>query len=253
MKIDDSCTRCRQCIPYCPVAAIVYDEGEDLVYIDQDGCVECGVCRNSRICPVDAFYQPELMWPRTLKAKWSSVVYVHPETNIQGRGTDEMKTNDVTGRFKQGEVGFALELGRPSTGARFGEAEKVTTILARLGAQFEPMNPLTGFIDKDSGQFLESWGGHPLDKEFRNTRVMTFIIEFKVAQEKMLKVIEAIRVVSEEINTVMSVDLIVKCDEDGSIPVKPILDKHGISYYINGKTNIGLGQPLYDFDSIEKN
>jgi NAD-dependent dihydropyrimidine dehydrogenase PreA subunit len=248
MKIDDSCIRCRQCIPYCPVAAIVYDGKKDLVYVDQDECVECGVCMKSEICPVKAFIQPELKWPRTMKAKWSSVVYVHPETNIQGRGTDEMKTNDVTGRFRPGEVGFALELGRPSTGARFGEAEKLTTVLARLGVQFEPMNPLTGFIDTETGRFLESWFGHALDDEFRNTKVMTFIIEFKVAEERMLQVIEAIRRVSREIDTVMSVGLIVKCDGSGGIPIKPKLDKEGIRYYINGKTNVGLGRPSYDFD-----
>lgn len=248
MKIDDSCIHCRQCIPYCPVTAIVYDEKIDLVYIDLDECVECGVCRNSGICSVDALYQPELKWPRTLKAKWSSVVYVHPETNIQGRGTDEMKTNDVTGRFRQGEVGFALELGRPSTGARLGEAEKLTTALMGLGVQFEPMNPLTGFIDTETGRFLESWGCHTLDEEFRNTKVMSFIIEFKVAEERMLDVIKAIRKASELINTVMSVDLIVKCDDGGGISVKSILDREGVSYYINGKTNVGLGRPSYDFD-----
>jgi NAD-dependent dihydropyrimidine dehydrogenase PreA subunit len=249
MKINDYCARCRQCIPYCPVAAIIYDEDRDLVYIDQYKCVECNVCYNSKVCSMNALYQPELVWPRTLKAKWSSVVYVHPETNIQGRGTDEMKTNDVTGRFKQGEVGFAIELGRPGVGARLGEAEKVTAVLARLGAQFEIMNPLTSFINTDTGLFRESWGGHLLDDEFRNTMVMTFIIEFKVSQEKTLKVIEAIKMVAEEIDTVMSVDLIVKCDKDGNIPVKSILDKHDVSYYINGKTNVGLGRPSYNFNS----
>ncbi len=249
MKIDDSCVHCMQCVPYCPVAAITYDDAEDLMYVDQDECVECGVCRNSKVCPVDAIYQPEFLWPRTLKAKWSSVVYVHPETNIQGRGTDEMKTNDVTGRFKPGEIGFALELGRPSTGARLGEAEKITVNLAGLGVQFEPMNPLTGFIDTETGRFLESWGGHALDDEFRNTKVMTYIIEFKVEEERMLEVIEAIRRVSQEIDTVMSVDLIVKCEENGGIPVMPLLDQEGVSYYINGKTNVGLGRPSYDFGS----
>ena len=92
MKINEKCIRCRQCIPYCPLAAIIHDEIKKLVYIDQDECVECGVCRNSRVCPAKAIYQPKLEWPRTLKAKWSSVVHVHEETSIQGRGTDEMKT-----------------------------------------------------------------------------------------------------------------------------------------------------------------
>lgn len=247
VKINERCINCGQCIPYCPVAAIMHDDERGHVYIDQDECVECSVCFNSGVCPVDAIYQPELVWPRNLKAKWSSVVFVHPETNIQGRGTDEMKTNDVTGRFKLGEVGFGVELGRPSTGARFEDGEKVTTALAKLGVVFEAMNPLTGFLDTETGKFRDSWQGHPLDESFRRTKVMTFIIEFKTEQEKMLDVIRILGEVSGEVDTVMSVDLISKCTEDGRIPVKPVLDREGIEYYINGKTNVGLGRPAYKF------
>lgn len=247
MNISAKCIRCESCIPYCPVAAILKDDEKNQVFIDQDECVECGVCINSGVCPVDAIYRAELVWPRFLKAKWSSVVFVHPETNIQGRGTDEMKTNDVTGRFKHGEVGFGVELGRPSTGTRFEDVEKVTKTIAKIGVVFETMNPLTGFIDTSTGEFLDTWQGFPLDDEFRRTKVMTVIVEFKVKQEKMIEVIDVLNSVSECINTVMSVELISKCTNDGKIPVKKILDEEGIEYYINGKTNIGLGKPKYIF------
>jgi len=66
----------------------------------------------------------------------------------------------------------------------------------------------------------------------------------------MLEVIETIRRVSRKIDTVMSVDLIVKCDGEGGIPVKPVLDMEGINYLINSKTNGGLGRSFYSFDSI---
>ncbi len=246
MKINESCISCRECIPHCPLAAIRFEKMEG-VYVEQDECVECGVCLNAGVCPVDAIYQPELKWPRLLRAVWSSVVFVHPETKTQGRGTEEMKTNDVTGRFKPGEVGFGLELGRPSTGARFEDAEKVATALAKHEVEFETMNPLTRYLDTKTGRLLDSWQDHPLDEEFRRTKVMTFIIEFKTQREKMLDIIETIRKVAQEIDTVMSVDLITKCNEDGSIPIKPILEENEIDYYINGKTCLGLGKPAYFF------
>jgi hypothetical protein len=33
----------------------------------------------------------------------------HESTGIEGRGTEEVKTNDVTGRVNIGEVGFTIE------------------------------------------------------------------------------------------------------------------------------------------------
>jgi hypothetical protein len=60
-----------------------------------------------------------------------------------GRGTEEMKTNDVTGRYRDGEVGIAAELGRPCVGFRFRDLERVTTGLAERGIRFEPDNPVT--------------------------------------------------------------------------------------------------------------
>ena len=249
MKIDDQiCIRCEQCIPYCPVAAITYDEEGHLVHVNQEECVECGVCLRSEVCPVDAIYQPELAWPRVLRSMWSSVIHIHKETGSTGRGTEEMKTNDVTGRFKPGEVGFGVELGRPRLGARFEDAEKVATALAKHGVEFEPNNPLTRYLDTKTGKFLNSWQGHPLDQSFRKTKVMTFIIEFKTEQDKIKEIYETLKNVSKEINTVMSIDLISKCTENGKIPVKSILDKEGIKYYINGKTCVGLGKPEYKFN-----
>jgi len=50
--------------------------------------------------------------------------------------------------------------------------------------------------------------------------------------------------VSKQIDTVFSVDCICKADPDGSYPVKKILQKVGITPYINGKQNVGLGRPL---------
>jgi len=53
----------------------------------------------------------------------------HKKTDIAGRGTAEMKTNDITGRVKRGG-GVAVELGRPGVGTRFTDVEKVSREIA---------------------------------------------------------------------------------------------------------------------------
>ncbi len=37
-----------------------------------------------------------------------------------------MKTNDVTGRVKRGEIGVGLEFGRPGMASRLSDLEKMT-------------------------------------------------------------------------------------------------------------------------------
>ena len=57
-----------------------------------------------------------------------------------------MKTNDVTGRFKRGYAGLAIEFGRPALGARLNDVEKVTKALAPMGVKWEKENPATFLI-----------------------------------------------------------------------------------------------------------
>lgn len=242
MKIDkEKCVRCKLCIPYCPLAAIIYDEGSHSVIVNQDDCVECGVCYRSKVCPIDAFYQPQLTWPRVLRANYSSVIHVHAGTGSTGRGTEEMKTNDVTGRFELGEVGFGIELGRPILGARFEDGEKVAKEVAKFDVEFEVKNPFTKFLNTKTGKFKESWEGNPLDNSFRKTKVMTFIIEFKTSPDNIVPIMKTLKDVASDIDTVMSIDLISKCTDNGEIPIKHILERERIPYYINGKTCVGLG------------
>ena len=131
---EEKCTGCEACIPYCPVAAIsIYPAMNRIgkvAKIDFDECVECAECQKSGICPVDAHEMQPLEWPRTLRELWSNPLGVFPWTGIGGRGTQEMKTNDVTGRFADHQVGFGIELGRPGIGARLRDAEKVSVKVA---------------------------------------------------------------------------------------------------------------------------
>ena len=131
---------------------------EETAVIDQAECVECNVCRRVEICPVDAFVQKPLEWPRSVRAIYSDPLNIHKETGLAGRGTEEIKTNDVTGRFRRGQAGVAIEVGRPGIGAKLKELEKLSMALARYGVEFEPKNPLTNLIDLRTGRTA---GGDP--------------------------------------------------------------------------------------------
>ena len=235
MRIDQElCIGCGQCIPYCPVGAI--SEGEETSDIDFDECVECGSCLRCAGCPTDAIHQQELEYPRTVRSLMSDVLTIAEESKISGRGTEEMKTNEVTGRFKLGDAGVAIEVGRPVVGTRLYDVEKIAMAVARLGVQFEPVNPTTSMMaDKNTGKFKE---------ELLNEKVLSAIIEFCVKLEKLPELFEVLKEVAGQIESVFSLDLATRLAPDGSVPTDPYVAKAGVWIAHNGKTNIGLGRPL---------
>lgn len=229
---SEICVRCKRCIPYCPVEAIKTMDKK--IVIDQDQCVECGVCKRSGVCPTNAHYQPELHWPRVIRALFSDPITVHPETGVAGRGTDELKTNDVTNRFIEGKVGFGIEMGRPNMGTTFIDLEKVLKKLIPLEVYFEPKNPVTTLIkDMSTGE---------LKDDIRNERVLTAIIEFIVDESKVLQVLDVIKEAADEIDTVFSLEIINRCGSKKE-PYSISLIK-GNGYYVspNGKVCIGIGR-----------
>jgi len=231
--LDDVCIGCESCVEYCPVSAIsVKDE---LACINEEECVECGVCLRANVCSVDAIIQPELAWPRVLRSQFSDPVVEHPLTAVRGRGTAEMKTNDVTGRFKIGQAGIGIEVGRPGIGTRLSEVEKIYKELVALGIQFEPDNPVSGLLNTENpGEFRQ---------DILNEKVLSAIIEFIVPTGRLEEVLAKIREVSGRINTVISVCLIDKVSDDGKILNHEIAQKAGYALSINAKVNAGLGRP----------
>lgn len=229
---EELCISCGQCIPYCPVSAIKEEDG--VIRIDDDQCVECGVCRRSGVCPTDAHYQPERKWPRILRSLFSDPITVHPSTGVAGRGTDELKTNDVTNRFVVGELGFGIELGRPNTGTTFRDLEKVSKRLAMLGARFEPKNPVTTLMkDQRTGEIRD---------DVLDERVLTAIIEFTVPDSAGLRVLETLEEAAKEIDTVFSLDLIYRVAGSDEPPVIKAFREKGYFLSDNGKVCVGLGR-----------
>jgi NAD-dependent dihydropyrimidine dehydrogenase PreA subunit len=241
MRIDpDLCVACGQCVPYCPVKAIRLEHGDDFARIDFDECVECSNCLRMAECPTDAIYEQELVWPRTVRSLLSDPLTVAKESGITGRGTEEMKTNDVTGRFKRGYAGIAIELGRPILGARLYDVEKVAQAAASLGVEFEPQNPTTTLMeDPRTGKFKE---------DILDEKVLSAILEFSVKLDQLPQLFEIIRGVAREIETVFSLDIATRINPDQSVPIEPVIEAAGLWIAPNGKTNVGLGRPLVKED-----
>jgi len=253
MKADpDKCIACKRCFPYCPMGRIQsfkrHDKINGRVYIeiDQEACTDCGVCLRAGICPVSALYQQEETWPREVRGMLSNPLIEFPGSQVPGRGTEEMKTNDVKGTFLPGEVGIGIELGRPGIGAYFRDVEKVAMAMMAGGIGYELAleNPVTHFMsDKTTGKLRDDVVGE---------KATSAIIEGKCKIEKLPRAIEVLKKVAEEVDTVFTVEVISKVPPEGDIPIVPVFEKHRIWYSINSKNNLGLGQPSFKFYKDQK-
>jgi ferredoxin len=269
MEIDkQKCVGCGNCHAVCTMGAI-YLEEDGKSAVNQDECVECNTCyrvlRNEGyspwfvrairkvlslfhlgylaevdVCPTGALTPPQLEWPRNLRASFSDPTTIHPGTGIGGRGTEEIKSNDVTGRIRQGEAGVVVEMGRPGIGATFRQVETAAMAMARLEPFFEPQNPVTQLItDPKTGKMKE---------EILEEKVMSAIIEMKIRQEKIPELLQALEKVQKEVDTVISVGISSRCLSDGSVPHEEWVQKAGYSLSPNGKTNLGMGRPFFRED-----
>lgn len=242
MWIDpDGCVACGACEPYCPGGAIKAGaESGSPSYIVDELCFECGVCLRADICPEDAFVQSDGLaeYPRSVRTFFSDPNTTHKLTLVPGRGTEESKTNDVTGRIKRGEVGLCIEMGRPGIGATFRDIQLMTSRLKELDVEFEACNPLTALADPETGAFGEELLSQP---------VLSAIIELRLyGIEDLERVIPVIMDVAGDLDTVFSLGCSCRFDADGSLPVKEKLADLGIVAAPNAKINLGMGRPLVE-------
>lgn len=229
----ENCIGCASCLPYCPMGSISM---KSIAVIDKDECIECSICKRANVCPTDAFEQEKLEYPRVLRQVFSDPLLSHPGTKVPGRGTEEMKTNDVTGRFGRGHVGIAIELGRPGTGTRLYNVEKIAMAVAPFNVKFEEDNPVTQLMtNKTTGKLRD---------DCLNEKVLSAIVEFDCSIEQVRPILETLAKESENIDTVFSLDIASRVNVDGTIPTENLAVDAGFTPSINGKTNVGLGRPL---------
>ena len=235
------CRRCRSCLIICPVGAIK-DQEEGRVDIDRARCVECGTCARSGICPKEAFRPESLSWPRLLRALFSDPLTVHNETRVPGRGTEEMKTNDVTGRLPAGIVGFSVEIGRPSLSASFLDIQHLTMACASLNADFEDDNPITALmVDRKRGL---------LRTDILEERVLSALVEIRVEEGRLSAILRGLAETAETIDSVFSLSLSRLETSARDVSLVDELRRMGIAARPNGKMNVGLGRPRRPFPSL---
>jgi len=192
----------------------------------------CGTVSDS---PSTAAFEPdELVWPRVVRRAFSDPRVPHESTGVEGRGTEEVKTNDVSGRIKVGEVGLTIEFGRPGVGARFTEIQEMCWALAKAGVSFEKKNPITSLMTDVATGTLRA--------DILNEKVMSAIVEIKTVVERTEEIIRLVWDVEKRLKTVIAIGVGTRCDENGEDHiVEPILEKLGYKLE-RAKTNIGLGR-----------
>lgn len=235
--MKELCVGCGRCQPYCPAGAIHFNECRSSV--DQDLCFECGTCLRSGICPVDAILEPANVYdyPRALRKYFSDPTSTHAVTGIQGRGTEESKTNDVTIRCGPGKVAIAIEIGRPTLGMGLRDIQKITRALARNGInEIEPNNPINSMIlDPQTGD---------LKPELLDERVLSAIIEMSIDRERLPETLRVIKEIIPDLDSVFTLDVVTLLEPGLTIPPDVLADirAEGFNWRPNAKINMGLGR-----------
>lgn len=264
MRINsEKCVACGNCTYVCPMGAIYIDPVIHRATVNLHECVECYSCYNGLsqehlnptfvrtmrkifqfmrlrfdpepdVCPTAAFEPEELTWPRVVRRAFSDPRVPHESTGVEGRGTEEVKTNDISGRVQVGEVGFTIEFGRPGVGVWLRDIQKMCWALAEAGVTFEKKNPVTSLMsDVPTGTIRE---------DILDEKLMSAIVEVKVPVERTEEIVRLVWRVEKEIDTVVAIGVGTRCDENGEDHVvAPILERLGYRLE-RAKTNIGLGR-----------
>jgi ferredoxin len=263
MLIDPKkCVACGNCVAICPMGAIHIDPVINRATVNQDECVECYTCFRGMstehlnptmvrairrlgkwmrwrfdpepdVCPTSAITEQELAWPRIVRRAFSDPIVPHESTGVHGRGTEEVKTNDVTNRVGPDECGFTVEFGRPTIGVRFRQIQEMTRALASMKIEFEKRNPVTSLMsDTSTGEIRQ---------DILNEKILSAIVEFKTTLAQAPAVLCRIREVAKTLDTVVAIGVSSRCDEAGENPLEEILIREGFEFN-RGKTNLGLGR-----------
>lgn len=234
---NEKCIGCGTCVNYCPLGAISLKDKKAV--IDQNVCPNCFVCIRNKVCPFDAIEKRETpTFIEQFQHVISDPVETTDKTGVPGRGTEESKTNDVTGRVKRGEIGICIDMGRPGLGCRLRDVEKVAMAVTAAGLilEDEGTTPLAMLMEDNSR-------GKIKDK-YLDVNVLSIIIEGNCSVQSFPAVIAALKTVEKQIETVFSLGVVVRVDGNGHNPILEEIEKLKLAKPYRGKINVGLGRPL---------
>jgi ferredoxin len=234
------CIGCGSCPPLCPMEAIAL--GEDTSSINPNECAECGTCYRAQICPVDAITPVKLEWPRALRETFSNPLAVHETTGITGRGTEGIKTNDSQNRYKRGDIGVFIEVGRPVLGGRFHDVERIVKKFKAHGYGVIPQNPIAALIANPKTGALKP--------EILNEKVISCVIEFILPDAAAEELMKMVRELSGEVESLFSLSVGLRADEQGKSRFEEVFGPD-VFRFPNQKANIGAAQPITEEETYQ--
>jgi predicted DNA repair protein MutK len=118
--------------------------------------------------------------------------------------------------------------------------EKVTLAMRARGLPILEDNPVYGLLEEDmSGRFKP---------EYVNEKVLSAILETRFQEDELEEILGVILPVLDHVKTVVSVGLVTRYGDDGTLPIIAKLENLGLKIKVrpNAKINVGLGRPLID-------
>jgi hypothetical protein len=166
-----------------------------------------------------------------LRETFSNPLAEHETTGIAGRGTEGIKTNDAQNRFKKGDLGVFIEVGRPVLGGRFSDVNKIVKTFKAHGFEVIPHNPISVLVDDPKTGALKP--------DILEEKIISCVIEFILPDTAADELMAMVRELSEEVDSIFSVSVALRADEEGRSPFE---DLFGPDVYClpNAKANIGI-------------
>lgn len=229
---QSKCIGCGFCVPLCPMEAISL--GRDTSSIDPNECAECGACFRAKKCPTDAIIPVNLEWPRVIRETFSNPLAVHETTLVTGRGTEGIKTNDSQNRYKRGEIGVFIEVGRPVLGGRFRDVEKIVKTFKVHGYDVIPENPIAALIEDPKTGAIKP--------EILDEKIISCVIEFILPNDSAVVLMTMVAALSRDVESVFSLSVALRADKKGRSPFEKIFGSN-IYRLPNAKSNLGVVQP----------